>query len=100
MFRLVNAGYAPPGLTGWGILNATALDVLLDYAYGLLIERSDAKQRRQLDATLRAMDTGRTPSGSKIVEVTKRDGTVVRLTEARLEEIRSKITRIDRMGRR
>ena len=98
MFRLVSSGYATPGLTGWGILNETSLDVLLDFTYGMIIEHADEKERRRFDRSLEVLDASsagrRGKNRARLVQVTKSDGRTITISEDRLDEIRTNITRL------
>ena len=97
MFRLVSSGTPHLGLTGWGLLDNVAIDVLLDFTYGMLAENADAKERAKLDASLAALDA---PSASKMVEVVKSDGTTVTISEKRLAEIQANVANIANMRAR
>jgi hypothetical protein len=96
VFRLVSSGHGA-GLTGWGMLNAMPLDVVLDFSYGIIVENADKDQRAEIDRSLAELDE---PSATKMVEIVKRDGTVVQVTEKRLAEIRSNVASISQMKRR
>jgi hypothetical protein len=71
-----------------------ALDVLLDVGYGMLVENADEKDRLEIDRTLADLDA---PSDEKMVEVEKRDGTTVMISEKRLAEIQSNVANITHM---
>jgi hypothetical protein len=71
-----------------------ALDVLLDFGYGMLVENADEKDRLEIDRTLADLDA---PSDEKMVEVEKRDGTTVMISEKRLAEIQSNVANIAHM---
>jgi hypothetical protein len=71
-----------------------ALDVLLDVGYGMLVENADEKDRLEIDRTLADLDA---PSDEKMVEVEKRDGTTVMISEKRLAEIQSNVANIAQM---
>jgi hypothetical protein len=83
--RLVCSGYARPGQTGWGLLDSLALDVVLDVAFTEIITGSQHEEARQLvSEQLDEIDAVQPP----LVEVTKSDGTVIQISEARLAQIR------------
>lgn len=97
MFRLVSSGVRHRGLTGWGLLDTIALDVLLDFVYGMLVENADSKERAKLDDSLARLDE---PSDTRMVEVTKYDGSKIWITEKRLAEIQANVTNIAHMRAR
>jgi hypothetical protein len=97
VFRLVSSGTPHLGLTGWGLLNAMSLDVLLDFGYGMLVENADEKQREDIDRSLAALDA---PDPDKMVEITRGDGTTVMISEQRLADIQANITNIASMRQR
>lgn len=97
MFRLVSSGVRHRGLTGWDILDTVSLDVLLDFVYGMLAENADAKEREKLDRSLAALDE---PRGDKMVEITRRDGSTMWITEKRLAELQANVTNIAHMRAR
>lgn len=88
MHRLVCSGYGVPGQTGWQLLNSLALDVLIDLAYGMIVEGADEKQKKEFDQQLARYDRARPErdDGPK-VEVTRHDGTVVQISKKRLERL-------------
>lgn len=95
--RLVCAGQATPGQTSWQILDAMDLGTLTDFAYGLLIENRDQKQRDEVDVMLvRAAEMA---SQSTRVEVYRQSGEVVQISEARLAQIERNMRGMGRIGR-
>lgn len=94
MFRLVSSGTPHLGLTGWGLLDTFSVDVVLDFAYGMLVENADTKDREALDRSLAELDA---PSAEKMVDVGLHDGTTVRISESRLAELQANATNIRHM---
>lgn len=54
----------------------------------MLVDGLDGEQRQQVVEKLAELDRKPEPSGEELVEVTKRDGTVVSITAARLAQLR------------
>jgi hypothetical protein len=83
--RLVCSGLARQGQTGRALLDSIALDVLLDFAVGEITAPLEPKQREEMLANIAALDA---PAAEKAIEVVKNDGTVVYISQARLDRIR------------
>lgn len=75
-----------------------AYDTLVDFAYGLLIENRDEKEREKVNTML--ADAAARYDFSEIVAVRKEsDGTVVHISEARLAQIERNMRGMGRYGR-
>lgn len=85
MHRLVCSGLARQEQTGRELLDAIALDVMLDFAYGEIVREASAEQRKEIDDKLAALDA---PALAHTVEKVLSSGKVVRISEARLARIR------------
>jgi hypothetical protein len=96
MFRLVCSGHNALGQSGRIFLDSMSLDVLLDFGYGMLVEHAEPKEREKLDRSLRALDAPNY-SNSRKVEVARRDGSTVFVTEARLAQLQANVTNINAM---
>lgn len=97
MFRLVCAGQASPGQTSWQVLDGMALDTLTDFAYGLIVENRDEKERRKVDDML-AHAASKVDTSDK-VQVRRTSGEVVSITEARLAQIERNMNGMGRIAR-
>jgi hypothetical protein len=98
VFRLVCAGQATPGQTGWQVLDGMSLDALTDFAYGLLVENRDEKDRKKVDDML--ADAAARFDVSDVVAVRREsDGEVVHITEARLAQIERNMRGMGQFGR-
>jgi hypothetical protein len=89
--RLVCSGYAKPGQTGWALIGSFSLDVIIDLAYGMLVENLNPAEREELDKSLEIHEeqVEEREAEKKIVEVKRKsDGNVIQISEARLAQIR------------
>jgi hypothetical protein len=74
-----------------------ALDLLLNYGYGLLVDGAEKKEREKIDRTLANLDA---PSAERMVPVEKTDGTTVMVSEQRLAELQANASNIRHMRAR
>lgn len=74
-----------------------SIDVLTDFAYGMLMENRDEKERKQVDELLARVVEAAQPSAP--VRVPRADGSVVYITEARLAQIRRNMGGMGRISR-
>jgi hypothetical protein len=95
--RLVCSGLARQGQTGRQLLDAISLDVLLDFAIGEITAGLEPKQREEMMRQIAALDP---VAEDRTIEVTKRDGTVIQISEARLARLRKNAAGIQNYRRR
>jgi hypothetical protein len=84
-YRLVSAGYARPRQTTLQLLNSFDVGMLVDFAYGMIVEKMQPEQREAFDKSIDAMND---ESQYTFVTVETSSGRKIRVTEARLREIR------------
>lgn len=59
--------------------------MLLDFAYGMLVDGAEPEEKEKIDSQLAALDE---PDESTLVKKTTSDGKVIYISEARLAQIR------------
>lgn len=88
MHRLVCSGYAASGQTGWDLLDSLTIDLILDFAYGEIVQGMTPEMKAQVDEELaKVSETVSQMRTEDKVAVTKRDGTVVYVSQERWKRL-------------
>lgn len=97
-YRLVCSGYATPGQTSRSLLESFSIGMLLDIAYGMIVEPLTAEQRVELDERLAELDAEVVED--EVVRKELDDGRVVEISQARLDRIRRNMAGVKRIDPR
>ncbi len=74
--------------------------MIVDLAYGMVVEHMTYEQREEVNKTLDDLDGGVADDGSRtVLEKEMPDGRVVRISEARLARIRNNMAAMGNIGK-